>query len=56
MAVAGCGEHVMKTLLARECAHCLQSDEWAEHGLRDTLKNKFLGIVDTIVLANLYIL
>ena len=41
--VPGSGEHVIRTLLARECAHGLQMDELSEVSLADTMKTKFLG-------------
>ncbi|XP_052276360.1 threonine aspartase 1-like isoform X2 [Dreissena polymorpha] len=43
VATTGTGEHLMRTLLAKECAEVLQTAEWPEQGLTDLMKNKFLG-------------
>ncbi|KAI0212712.1 Threonine aspartase 1 [Lamellibrachia satsuma] len=42
ISTSGCGEHLTKTLLARECAFCLKNDENPTTALSDTFESKFL--------------
>ncbi len=47
VSTSGCGEHLTKTLLARECAHCLNTAalENPTEALYDVFNKKFLGMV-----------
>ena len=42
---AGCGEHLTKTLLARECAQCLSNSDLDNsiEAVYDVFDKKFLG-------------
>ena len=40
---AGCGEHLMKTLLAKQCGDLLQTECCAEQAIIDLFKEKFIG-------------
>lgn len=42
IATSGTGEHLMKTLLARECSQCLQQDDFTENAFRTVFQDKFL--------------
>ena len=44
----GCGEHLTKTLLARECAQCLGNSnlENPTQAVYDVFNSKFLGIYE----------
>ncbi|KAK2182401.1 hypothetical protein NP493_356g01009 [Ridgeia piscesae] len=42
ISTSGCGEHLTKTLLARECALCLKNDDNPTTALSDTFESKFL--------------
>ncbi|XP_040602314.1 threonine aspartase 1 isoform X8 [Mesocricetus auratus] len=37
----GCGEHLVRTILARECSHALQAED-AHQALLETMQNKFI--------------
>ncbi|XP_064599584.1 LOW QUALITY PROTEIN: threonine aspartase 1-like [Liolophura sinensis] len=43
VSTSGCGEHLMRTLLARECAQALHSTDIVPVALSQTFVNKFLG-------------
>lgn len=38
----GCGEHLVRTLLARECSCALQNED-AHQALLETMQNKFIS-------------
>ncbi|XP_069862836.1 threonine aspartase 1 isoform X3 [Dipodomys merriami] len=38
----GCGEHLVRTILARECSHALQAED-AHQALLETMQNKFIS-------------
>lgn len=38
----GCGEHLVRTILARECSCALQTED-AHQALLETMQNKFIG-------------
>ncbi|XP_073930434.1 threonine aspartase 1 isoform X2 [Castor canadensis] len=38
----GCGEHLVRTILARECSHALQTED-AHQALLETMQNKFIS-------------
>lgn len=38
----GCGEHLVRTLLARECSRALQNED-AHQALLETMQNKFIS-------------
>ncbi|KAK2147078.1 hypothetical protein LSH36_571g02012 [Paralvinella palmiformis] len=42
VSTSGCGEHLTKTLLARECGQCLKSGEDPIQAISDTFRHKFL--------------
>ncbi|XP_066243220.1 threonine aspartase 1 isoform X1 [Saccopteryx leptura] len=42
VSTSGCGEHLVRTILARECSHALQSED-AHQALLETMQNKFIG-------------
>jgi hypothetical protein len=40
----GCGEHIIKTLFAKECAdHILNNNSETQYNLNDLFRRKFLG-------------
>ncbi|XP_058881439.1 threonine aspartase 1 isoform X3 [Acipenser ruthenus] len=41
VSTSGCGEHLVRTMLARECSIALQSED-AHHALLETMQNKFI--------------
>ncbi|MGH0123817.1 UNVERIFIED_CONTAM: hypothetical protein FKN15_029939 [Acipenser sinensis] len=42
VSTSGCGEHLVRTMLARECSIALQSED-AHHALLETMQNKFIS-------------
>lgn len=38
----GCGEHLIRTMLARECSAAMQSED-AHQALLDAMQNKFIS-------------
>ncbi|XP_047672521.1 threonine aspartase 1 isoform X4 [Tachysurus fulvidraco] len=42
VSTSGCGEHLMRTMLARECSTAMQADN-AHQALLDAMQNKFIG-------------
>ncbi|KPP68170.1 threonine aspartase 1-like [Scleropages formosus] len=42
VSTSGCGEHLMRTMLARECSASAQSED-AHQALLDTMQNKFIS-------------
>ncbi|XP_053086817.1 threonine aspartase 1 isoform X4 [Pangasianodon hypophthalmus] len=42
VSTSGCGEHLMRTMLARECATAMQADS-AHQALLEAMQNKFIG-------------
>ncbi|MBN3320246.1 TASP1 aspartase, partial [Atractosteus spatula] len=40
--LTGCGEHLVRTMLARECSAAMQYED-AHHALLETMQNKFIG-------------
>lgn len=38
----GCGEHLVRTILARECSRALQTED-AHQALLETMQNKFIS-------------
>uniref|UniRef100_A0A7N5K927 Threonine aspartase 1 n=1 Tax=Ailuropoda melanoleuca TaxID=9646 RepID=A0A7N5K927_AILME len=42
VSTSGCGEHLVRTILARECSHALQAED-AHQALLETMQNKFIG-------------
>ncbi|ELU03771.1 hypothetical protein CAPTEDRAFT_221081 [Capitella teleta] len=43
VSTSGCGEHLTKTLLARECAQCLKDDADPSSAMNTAFKDKFLN-------------
>jgi taspase (threonine aspartase 1) len=43
VSTSGCGEHLTKTLLARECAQCLKTDEDPTLSLNQVFQKQFLN-------------
>ncbi|XP_074143950.1 threonine aspartase 1 isoform X9 [Sminthopsis crassicaudata] len=41
VSTSGCGEHLVRTILARECSHALQAED-AHQALLETMQNKFI--------------
>lgn len=41
--IVGCGEHLTRTLFARECAQCLKEDADPTKALNSAFREKFLG-------------
>ncbi|XP_063047724.1 threonine aspartase 1 isoform X2 [Engraulis encrasicolus] len=41
VSTSGCGEHLMRTMLARECSSALQAED-AHHALLETMQTKFI--------------
>lgn len=39
---AGCGEHLIRTMLARECSAAMQSED-AHQALLEAMQNKFIS-------------
>ncbi|XP_045689582.1 threonine aspartase 1 isoform X5 [Phyllostomus hastatus] len=44
VSTSGCGEHLVRTILARECSHALQAED-AHQALLETMQNKFITAV-----------
>nr|XP_048311399.1 threonine aspartase 1 isoform X3 [Myodes glareolus] len=42
VSTSGCGEHLVRTILARECSHALQAED-AHQALLETMQNKFIS-------------
>ncbi|KQK85023.1 threonine aspartase 1 isoform X1 [Amazona aestiva] len=42
VSTSGCGEHLVRTILARECSCALQTED-AHQALLETMQNKFIG-------------
>ncbi|XP_006638785.1 threonine aspartase 1 [Lepisosteus oculatus] len=42
VSTSGCGEHLVRTMLARECSAAMQYED-AHHALLETMQNKFIG-------------
>lgn len=42
LGLVGCGEHLVRTILARECSHALQAED-AHQALLETMQNKFIS-------------
>ncbi|XP_017316940.1 threonine aspartase 1 isoform X1 [Ictalurus punctatus] len=42
VSTSGCGEHLMRTMLARECSTAMQADN-AHQALLEAMQNKFIG-------------
>ncbi|KAJ1156699.1 hypothetical protein NDU88_009417 [Pleurodeles waltl] len=42
VSTSGCGEHLVRTILARECSQALQAED-AHQALLETMQNKFIG-------------
>ncbi|XP_010077042.1 PREDICTED: LOW QUALITY PROTEIN: threonine aspartase 1-like, partial [Pterocles gutturalis] len=42
VSTSGCGEHLVRTILARECSWALQTED-AHQALLETMQNKFIG-------------
>jgi hypothetical protein len=42
LGLLGCGEHLVRTILARECSHALQTED-AHQALLETMQNKFIS-------------
>ena len=52
---AGCGEHLTKTLLARECAQCLSNSDLDNsiEAVYDVFDKKFLGMLIVLLFQTL---
>ncbi|XP_036100289.1 threonine aspartase 1 isoform X2 [Molossus molossus] len=48
VSTSGCGEHLVRTILARECSHALQAED-AHQALLETMQNKFIRTMDLII-------
>lgn len=46
-ASTGCGEHLIRTMLARECSTAMQAED-AHQALLEAMQNKFIGKTPTI--------
>lgn len=42
----GCGEHLIRTMLARECSAAMQSED-AHQALLEAMQNKFISRMQT---------
>ncbi|XP_051000693.1 threonine aspartase 1 isoform X7 [Acomys russatus] len=42
VSTSGCGEHLVRTILARECSHALQAED-AHQALLETMQSKFIS-------------
>lgn len=43
----GCGEHLIRTMLARECSSAMQTED-AHRALLETMQNKFISECPTV--------